>query len=115
MYTQQKLYLIAKAVPNKGNNVTTLGDESGVTLGLIWAANEEELHDHLRNSQECYYVHIGTEAGNTFRCNGFCDWRYYNHRVFNRMITIGQQTVSMFRNTMLAGNTGDLARFVNQG
>lgn len=109
-----KLYLIAKSVPATGSNVTILGDKAGATLGLLWVADEEELYDHLRNSQNCYYVHIGTEAGNTFRCNGFCEWRYYNHRVFNRMIVIGQETVSRFESTTLAGNTGDSARLVNQ-
>lgn len=108
-----KLYLIAKSVPATGNDVTILGDEAGATLGLIWAADEEELYDHLRNSQNCYYMHIGSEAGNTFRCNGFCEWRYYNHRVFNRMIAIGQETVSTFESMTLAGNTGDSARLVN--
>ena len=107
-----KLYLIAKSVPSTGNNVTSLGDESGATLGLIWAADEEELFDHLQNSQSCYYVHIGTEAGNTFRCNGFCEWRYYNRGVFNRMTTIGQETVSKFKSTRLAGDTGDSARLI---
>lgn len=109
-----KLYLIAISVPTTGNNVTILGDEAGATLGLIWVADEEELYDHLRNSQHCYYMHIGTEAGNTFRCKGFCEWRYYDHSVFNRMTTIGQETVSKFESTTLAGNTGDSAGLVNQ-
>lgn len=107
-----KLYLIAKSVPATGNNVTILGDEAGVTLGLIWAADEEELHDHLRSSQNCYYVHVGTESGHTFRCAGFCEWRYYNHSVFNRMTVIGKETVFKFGSTQLAGNTGDSARVV---
>lgn len=109
-----KLYLIAKSVPSTGNNVTSLGDEAGATLGLIWVAEEDALQDHLRNSQNCYYVHIGTGTGNTFRCKGFCEWRYYNHSVFNRMTTIGQETVSKFESTTLAGNTGDSARMLNQ-
>ncbi|KAE8277997.1 hypothetical protein D5F01_LYC23932 [Larimichthys crocea] len=109
-----KLYLLAKSVPSRGNDVTVLGDEAGATLGLIWVAHEEELHDHLRNSQDCYYLHIGTKAGNSFRCNGFCEWRYYNHRLFNRMAIIGQETVSMFDSSVLAGNTGDSARILNE-
>ena len=98
-----KLYLIGKSVPTTGNNVTILGDilGSGVMLGLIWVADEEEQHDHLRNSQSCSYVHIGTETGNTFRCIGFCEWRYYNHSVFNRMTTIGQEIMSKFESTKL--------------
>lgn len=109
-----KLYLIAKSVPATGTNVTILGEEAGATLGLIWVADEEELHDHLRNSTNCYYVHIGSDNGNTFNCNGFCEWRYYNHGMFNRMITIGNETVASFQSTTLAGNTGDSARLLKQ-
>lgn len=110
-----KLYLIAKSVPNTGNNVTVLGDESGATLGLIWVAQEEELYDQLRDDQDCYYLCIGTETGNTFRCDGFCEWRYYNNSIFNRMTTIGHATVSRFKDTMLAGDTGDSARLMTKG
>lgn len=109
-----KLYLIAKSVPSTGNNVTVLGDEAGATLGLVWVPNEDALQDHLRNSQNCYYVHIGNRTGNTFRCKGFCEWRYYNYTVFNRMTTIGQETVSKFESTTLSGNTGDSARVLKQ-
>ena len=108
-----RLYLIAKHVPTTGHNVTVLRDKAGVTLCLIWVADEEELYDHLRNIQTCYYLHIGTESGNTFRCSAFCEWRYYNYTVFNKMTTIGQKTVWKFDSTMLAGNTGDSARLVN--
>ena len=109
-----KLYLIAKSVPARGNNVTVLGDEAGVTLGLIWVSTEDELFDHLRNSQNCSYVHIGTESGNTFRCAGFCEWRYYNHTAFKRMVRIGHETVSKYASSGLAGDTGDSARLVHQ-
>lgn len=109
-----KLYLLAKSVPSRGNDVTVLGDEAGATLGLIWVAHEEELHDHLRNSQDCYYLHIGTKAGNSFKCNVFCEWRYYNHGLFTRMAIIGQETVSLFDSSVLAGNTGDSARLLNR-
>ena len=109
-----RLYLIAKPVPTTGHNVTILQDKAGVTLGLIWVADEEELYDHLRNIQNCYYLHIGTESGNTFRCSAFCEWRYYNYTVFNKMTTFGQELVSKFNSTMLAGNTGDSARVVNR-
>lgn len=106
-----KLYLIAKSVPVTGSNLTVLGDHAGVTLGLIWATNEDELHDHLRNSADCHYVHIGTEYGNTFKCNGFCEWRYYNHTVFERMITIGQEMAYTFEeSSVLSGNTGESTR-----
>ncbi|KAK7915591.1 hypothetical protein WMY93_011352 [Mugilogobius chulae] len=89
----RKLYLIAKPVPiAAGSNLTTvLGDNVGVTLGLIWVTDEEDLHDHLQNAGHCHYIHIGTESGNTFRCNGFCHWHYYNHKIFGRMAMIGQR------------------------
>ena len=109
-----KLYLIAKSVPATGNNVTVLGDEAGATLGLIWVAVEDELHDHLRNSQRCYYVHLGTQTGNTFRCNGSCDWRYYNHSAFDRMTRVGHEAVLTIGSSALAGNTGDSARLLTQ-
>ena len=110
-----KLYLIAKSVPATGFNVTTLGDRAGVTLGLVWATAEDELYDHMRNSRNySYYVHIGTLAGTAFRCNGVCEWHYYNHQVFHRMTTIGLDTAARFRSTMLAGDTGDSARLLNQ-
>ena len=109
-----KLYLIAKAVPARGNSSTILRDEAGVTLALMWAATEDELHENLRNSGSCSYVHVGTESGNTFRCNGFCEWRYYNHTVFERMARIGHETVSKYDSSGLAGDTGDSARVVHQ-
>ncbi|KAJ7984164.1 hypothetical protein DPEC_G00364480 [Dallia pectoralis] len=95
-----KLYLIAKSVPATGHNATVLGAEAGATLGLIWVADEEELYDHLRNSHNCNYLHIGT-------VQGVCEWRHYNHRVFNRMTTIGQETVSKCESMTLADNTAD--------
>lgn len=105
-----RLYLIAKSVPPTGNDCTVLGAHSGVTLGLIWAIDEDELHDHLRNGTNCHYLHVGTEHGNTFRCNGFSQWRYYNRPVFNRMVEIGLDVSSGATvDSMLSGNTGDLA------
>lgn len=114
--SSMKLYLIARLVsPNTmGNGAKALGDQAGAMLGLIWASDEEDLHDHLRNFGHCYYVHIGTEAGNTFRCNGFCQWRSYDYKVFTRMVTIGHESALRFEGTMLAGNTGDSARFLSQ-
>lgn len=109
-----KLYLVAKSVPAKGNRLTVLGDEAGATLGLVWVADEAELHECLRNSENCHYVHIGTQAGNTFRCNGVCEWRYFDYVVFDRMTAIGQRIASRFGNTALAGNTGDSARCLNR-
>lgn len=109
-----KLYLIAKSMPATGTNVTILGDRASVTLALVWATAEEELYDHLRNGRNCYYVHIGMKTGTAFRCNGVCEWHYYNHQVFHRMTTIGLETVARFESTMLAGNTGDSARLLTQ-
>lgn len=83
--TVMKLYLIAKTVPGANVSRTVLSDHSGVTLGLVWVTDEDDLHDHLNNSGPCHYLHIGTEYGNTFRCNGYCDWRYYNRTIFNSM------------------------------
>ena len=111
----QKLYLIAKSVPASGYNRTVLGDDAGATLGLIWVSEEDELYDHLQNSRNCYYVHIGTEAGNTFRCNGSYVWRHYAYSVFEKMTRIGQDAVSKYtKSTSLAGNLGDSARSVNR-
>lgn len=107
-----KLYLIAKSKPSTETDATAHEENTGVTLGLIWAADEVELYDHLQSSLDCYYVHIGTEAGNTFRCNGFCDWHYYNHKVFKRMEVIGEEMASKFQSTTLAGCTGDSARLI---
>lgn len=105
-----KLYLTAKSISPTGNDFTVLGEHSGVTLGLIWAADEDELHDHLRNSTNCHYLHVGTEYGNTFSCNGFSEWRYWNRTVFNRMIDVGLDITSKnAADSMLSGNTGDSA------
>lgn len=58
------LYLIAKSVSASVRPVTPLGDHCGATLCLIWVANEGELHDYMRNFENCHYVHIGTRSGN---------------------------------------------------
>lgn len=106
-----KLYLVAKS-SSLGKD-TVLREHGGVTLTLVWALDEDELlYDHLGNSGKCYYVHIGTEHGNTFRCNGFWHWRYYDHVTFQTMIAIADDTVSLSGNTMLSGNTGDSARML---
>lgn len=107
-----KLYLMARSSPRTGNNETVLGDEAGTALGLIWVAEEEELYDHARNSPSCYYLHVGTQSGNMFRCNGFCEWRYYNRTAFERMTAIGNKAASEFVSDALSGNTGDSARML---
>lgn len=108
-----KLYLIANSVAAVGNDLTVLSDKAGATLGLVWVADGEELHNHLWNALNSCYVHIGTEAGNTFRCHGFCDWQYYDRSVFQRMTGVGRAIASSFGSTNLTGNTRDSARVVN--
>lgn len=103
-----KLYLVAKPC------VTTLPGCGGVTLSLVWAVDEDELLcDYLRNSGGCYYVHIGTENANTFRCNGSCVWRYSDYGKFQNMIGVADTAVALCRESaLLSGNTADSARLL---
>nr|BBA49209.1 hypothetical protein [Oryzias latipes] len=105
-----RLYLIAKSAA--GANDTRLGENAGASLGLIWASSEDELFDHFRNARCCHYVHLGTESGNAFRCNGYCAWRTHDREVFERMSELGAEVASMpcVQDSHLAGNTADAVR-----
>lgn len=106
-----KLYLVAK--PCSSRVSVLLEDCAGVTLSLVWAVDEDELLcDYLRNSGKCYYVHIGTEHANTFRCNGSCVWRYSDHDTFQRMIAVAETAVALYKHSELSGNTADSARLL---
>lgn len=108
-----KLYLVAKSY-SSGTRVM-LDDHAGVTLSLVWAVDEDELLcDYLRNSGRCYYVHIGTEHGHTFRCNGSCVWRYSDHAVFQTMVAVADAAVSRCQDSELSGNTADSARLLRK-
>lgn len=107
-----KLYLVAKSSSSSGKRVL-LEDHAGVTLSLVWAVDEDELLcDYLRNSGRCYYVHIGTEHGHTFRCNGSCVWRYSDHVGFQTMVAVADTAVSRCQDSELSGNTADSARLL---
>lgn len=106
-----KLYLVAK--PCSSRVSVPLEDCAGVTLSLVWAVDEDELlWDYLQNSGKCYYVHIGTEHANTFRCTGSCVWRYYDHDTFQRMIAVAETAVALYKHSELSGNTADSARML---
>lgn len=113
-----RLYLIAKSSDSdSGNDITALDREAGVTLGLIWVHGEEELYDHLRNARNSYFLYLGTEAGNTFRCAGFCQWQRYDRELFGRMRRVGEHLVGkLFRDESgLAGDTADSIRALLTG
>lgn len=108
-----RLYLIAKsAASGAATDETPLGENAGVTLGLVWVSSEEELFDHFRNVGRGHYVHLGTESGNTFRCKGCCEWRAYNWEVYHRMSELGAEVAAMpcVQDSYLAGNTADAVR-----
>lgn len=116
MSSSSRLYLIAKSTESAtGNDATPLGKDAGAALGLVWVSNEEELFDHFRNVARSFYVHLGTESGNTFRCNGFCEWRGYDPVVVDRMISIGRHVTQRHGElSNLAGDTGDSARAIHR-
>lgn len=106
--TATRLYLVAKPCAARGS---VLEDYSGVTLALIWAVDEDELLcDHLRTSGHCYYLHVGTEHANTFRCNGSCVWRRADYKTFQDMIGVAETAAALCRSSELSGNTADSAR-----
>lgn len=106
-----KLYLVAK--PCSARVSMLLQDCAGVTLSLVWAVDEDELLcDYLRNSGGCYYVHIGTEHANTFRCKGSCVWRYSDYGTFQDMIRVAETAVALYQDSELSGNTADSARLL---
>lgn len=80
-----RLYLTAKPAIHKPGYSSLVPEHAGVQLSLIWTSSEDELFDHLRNAGGCYYILLGTEYGNDFKCSTVCDWRYFDYKAYGIM------------------------------
>lgn len=89
-----RLYLVAKPAHKIPGYASILKEHDGVQLLLIWTSSEDELFDHLRNANGCYYVLLGTEYGNDFTCSNTCDWRYFNHGLYTNAHAYTNDTLS---------------------